>query len=152
MHAAVMFRRNAVTEFRYDTSLKASEDYDIYLRIARKHPVRHHTYSIAMYRKHETNMSCNIPMMLKWTLLVLNRQREHVQTSKEKRCLRQGIAFWKKYYASELYTQIRTTYQPPATKAESIAILKQYSHLLYVKFLLAEIVNPSKVNVKPALA
>ena len=97
-------------------------------------------------------MSGNIPLMLKYTLLVLNRQRKTLQSKKEKRCIEKGVAFWKKYYASELYTQLRTTYQSPDCKSESIIILKQYSRTLYLKYLIAEIVNPSKMHLKPVLA
>jgi glycosyltransferase involved in cell wall biosynthesis len=152
MHAAVMFRRSVFKDFRYDTSLRASEDYDLYLRIARKYPVTHHTEPIAMYRKHESNMSGNIPLMLKYTLLVLNRQRKVLKNNKEKRCIEKGVKFWKKYYASELYTQLRTTYQTPETKEESIEMLKKYSRFLYAKYLVAEVINPSKVHLKPVLA
>lgn len=152
MHAAVMFRRTVFSEFRYDTSLRASEDYDLYLKIARKYPVLHHTEPIAMYRKHESNMSGNIPLMLEYTLLVLNRQKYNLKDQAEKECLKRGIAFWKHYYASALYTQLRTSYKTDEEKKRSIENLKNYSIHLFCKYHLAELINPARINAKPTLA
>src|SRR5690606_40891914 len=45
MHGAVMYPRWIFDSFRYDTSLKACEDYDLYLKIAEKHPVLYHRRS-----------------------------------------------------------------------------------------------------------
>src|SRR5688572_13575667 len=64
MHATVMYRRRVFDEFLFDVSLRACEDYDLYLNISRKHPVLHHEKNIAAYRLHTTNMSGNIPVML----------------------------------------------------------------------------------------
>lgn len=75
MHATVMYRKWVFDEFRYDTTLKASEDYDMYLRVARKYPVQHHTHTIAYYRLHDSNMSGDFRKMLQTTQLVLKRQR-----------------------------------------------------------------------------
>ena len=84
MHAAVMYRRRVFNELRFDESLRACEDYDLYFKIARKYPVVHHTKKIAAYRWHQQNMSANSAMMLKTVLEVLDRQLPLLRDNEEK--------------------------------------------------------------------
>lgn len=101
MHATVMYQRWVFDHFLYDTSLRACEDYDLYLKIARKFPVIHHTKIIAWYLIHGNNMSANKPMMLESVLHVLNRQRPFLNTEEEKRALEAGNAIWTAYYTTK---------------------------------------------------
>jgi glycosyltransferase involved in cell wall biosynthesis len=98
MHASVMFRRRVFDVFRYDTSLKACEDYDIYLKIAREFPVFHHTNKIAAYQIHDSNMSANKALMLKNVLTVLKRQKQNLNTAAELQAYKKGIDTFKNYY------------------------------------------------------
>ena len=53
MHATVAYRRAVIeAEGGFNPSLPACEDYDLYLRIARKHPVSVHDHLVAEYRQH----------------------------------------------------------------------------------------------------
>lgn len=97
MHATVMYRRSVFNEFKFDESLRACEDYDLYLKISRKHPVGHHIKRIAAYRWHQQNMSANSDMMLKTVLEVLDRQLPFLNDS-EKLALREGHKAWTDYY------------------------------------------------------
>ncbi len=98
MHATVMYRRHIFDEFLFDTNLKACEDYDLYLRIARKHPVVHHTHKLAPYRIHGNNMSSDISMMLDMVLQVHSRQERLLTTAEEKKAFQNGRRIWKEYY------------------------------------------------------
>lgn len=102
MIAAVMFRRSAFDTVQYDTSLKACEDYDVYLKVARKHKVYHHTNKIACYHIYESNMSANIPLMLHSALTVLRRQRKYLNSEKEINSYRKGISVWQNYFSKEV--------------------------------------------------
>jgi glycosyltransferase involved in cell wall biosynthesis len=102
MHATVMYQRWVFDEFRFDTTLKASEDYDLYLRITRKYPVEHHTHAIAVYRFHESNMSGDIYKMFKFTLLVLQQQKWALKTVGEKASFVKGINIWRNYYSMKM--------------------------------------------------
>jgi glycosyltransferase involved in cell wall biosynthesis len=106
MHATVMYRRWVFDEMEYDTSLKRCEDYDLYLRIARKYPVLHHTGKIAAYRLHTANMSSNIPGMLSTVLEVLERQQDRLRTPAETKAYTNGQEIWKTYYCQELYQNL----------------------------------------------
>ncbi|MGY2134536.1 glycosyltransferase [Hymenobacter sp. HD11105] len=114
MHATVMYQRWVFDEFAYDTTLRAVEDYDLYLRVAREYPVAHHTRRVAAYRRHASNMSGNIPLMLSTVLLVLRRQRQQLRSPAERQAYARGQRVWQDYYSRELYHTLR---QPSARTA-----------------------------------
>lgn len=136
MHATVMYQRWVFEEFLYDTSLKSCEDYDLYLKIARKYPVLHHTEKIAAYRLHSTNMSGNIPFMLNTVLSVLGRQKLLLKTEQEKQAFKNGHSVWKEYYSKELYLKLRRG-KAPANK-EAYTTLLKHQPLLFFKYLLTK--------------
>lgn len=100
MHGAVMYRRWVFDYFMFDETLKACEDYDLYLKITRKFPVLNHLKKIAAYRIHNTNMSGNIQLMLSNVLKVLERQKESLQTAEEQEAYENGRKIWEQYYSS----------------------------------------------------
>lgn len=120
MHAAVMYRRWVFDEFSYDVSLKACEDYDLYLKVARKYPVMHHTDLIAVYRYHTANMSANIPLMLSSVLHVLDRQQRKTLNPAEKKAYAKGQAAWKEYYSRQSVARNRPG---EATGIEGILVM-----------------------------
>ena len=123
MHATVMYRRQVFDEFSFDVSLRACEDYDLYLNVSRKYPVLHHEKNIAAYRLHSTNMSGNIPLMLKTVLKVLDRQQVNLETAAEKDAFQRGHEVWKDYYTTELLKKLSLQGASP-TEAEVKIILK----------------------------
>lgn len=100
MHATVMYQRWIFGHFKYDISLKACEDYDLYFKIAREYPVIHHTHLIAYYLIHGNNMSANKEFMLNAVLDVLSRQETKVRDIAEKNALMRGREIWKEYYST----------------------------------------------------
>ena len=101
MHATVLYAGWIFNTFRFDTSLRACEDYDMYMKISRKYPVMHRTEIAAYYRIHGSNMSGNINLMLDSVLSVLNRQEPVLRTDEEKKALVRGKKIWKEYYLSK---------------------------------------------------
>lgn len=101
MHATVLYRRAVLQKVGgFDTSLRASEDYDMYLRIARDHPIGSHDRVVAEYRRHESNMSENPERMLRSSLAVLAAQKP---TSQAERAARSdGMAFYQHGYGVPL--------------------------------------------------
>jgi glycosyltransferase involved in cell wall biosynthesis len=100
MHATVLYARWVFDKFRFDTTLRACEDYDLYMKIARQYPVLHHPDIIAYYRIHGSNMSGNTKLMLNSVLQVLNRQETHLRNEDERKALVCGRKIWKEYYGS----------------------------------------------------
>ena len=106
--AAVLYRRWVFKEFQFDTTLKACEDYHLYLSVARKYPVIHHQEKVAIYRQHNSNMSSNLLMMLQMALHVLNLQIPNLKNHQEIVAYKRGKNFWKSFYINELYKKVQT--------------------------------------------
>lgn len=98
MHAAVMFQRWVFEHVRYDETLKACEDYDLYLGIARKYPVLHHQQFIATYYFHSSGISHDYQLMIDSINIVIKKQRPFVRTAEEKSAYLEGSTQWKHYY------------------------------------------------------
>ncbi|GHA56650.1 glycosyltransferase family 2 protein [Pontibacter akesuensis] len=137
MVATVLFRRKALEEVLFDEGLKNCEDYDVFLKIARKHPVGHQTHKIAAYRYHNSNMSGNIPAMLQGVLHVLDNHRKELSAAEEERCSRDGRNVFINYYCRELYHKLRHKKTPINRQARQM--LLKYKPTLYFKFLLTQL-------------
>ncbi|MGA3223604.1 MAG: glycosyltransferase, partial [Acidobacteriaceae bacterium] len=71
MHATVLYRRDILlAEGGFDEVLRRCEDYDVYLRLARKYSVASHPDIVAEYRWHGRNMSRDTAGMLRAVLAV----------------------------------------------------------------------------------
>ncbi len=104
MHACVMYRRAALVDVGgFDQDLKACEDYDLYLRLARRHTVASHPVLVAEYRLHESNMSGDPRRMLAAVLDVLDRQHAEVRgEARFANAWRAGRRTWQDYYGARL--------------------------------------------------
>jgi SAM-dependent methyltransferase len=156
MHAAVMYQKWVFNEFRFDTKLKASEDYDLYLHVTRKYPVCHHMDLIAVYRFHDSNMSGDIYKMFKYTLLVLNRQKTLLKTTAEKKSFATGIHNWKSYYSLKMLATLPHKPTWPLTKKMLVehSIAFRHHPLPYAKYLKSKTVmllQKSKKRLKKFL-
>jgi glycosyltransferase involved in cell wall biosynthesis len=109
MHATVMYRRAALDSAGgFDTSLRACEDYDLYLRMARSFPVHSHRAIVAEYRQHDANMSKDYILMMETSLSVLRSQWKYVKGDQKRReAYKEGIRFWQDYCARGLVKQLR---------------------------------------------
>ena len=110
MHAAVMYRRDVLLQAGgFDPGLRACEDYDLYLRLARSHEVRCHDGIVAEYRWHGANMSRDVAGMLAHVLAVLRRQWPFVRHDPVlRRRFREGERIWRDYYARLFLQGLRT--------------------------------------------
>lgn len=136
MIATVMFQKWVFDFFRYDTSLKVCEDYDLYLKILRKYPAIQHSQIIAIYRMHNKNLSGNHILMLRTALMVLDRQLDLVVDDNEKNAFNTGHASWKLYYSEEMYHNlIHHLYNGKKNNKDYIKALARNNKSLYFKFM-----------------
>ena len=99
--SGVMFRRSVVDHFRADVD--GCEDWDLYLRIARKRDIYCHGEVVSQYRRHAGNTSANKERMIKSAIGVLENQLKDVSGDRalEKLCresirsLRLELAGWR---------------------------------------------------------
>jgi glycosyltransferase involved in cell wall biosynthesis len=110
MHATVAYRRSVLeAEGGFNPSLPACEDYDLYLRIARKHAVSVHDHLVAEYRQHGQNMSRDPRLMLKTVLAVLHSNKEYVDANdRYQEAYRAGVTSWREHYSQAFFEQIHT--------------------------------------------
>jgi glycosyltransferase involved in cell wall biosynthesis/SAM-dependent methyltransferase len=102
MNGTVLFDRRRLLEAGgFDVTLRRCEDYDVYLRMSRIHPVAHHRAIVAEYRRHGNNMSSNSLEMLHWVQRVLERYRPPNGAGRAAAAWRRGRAGWRFYYLWE---------------------------------------------------
>jgi glycosyltransferase involved in cell wall biosynthesis len=107
--AVAIFRRETLEEAGgFDPGVHASADYDLYLRVARRHPVAAHGAVVADYRHHAGAMSRNAAVMLRTTLAVHRRHRRHARRDpRHRRAYREGRQFWQRFFGDQLMDEIR---------------------------------------------
>jgi glycosyltransferase involved in cell wall biosynthesis len=105
MHGAVAYRRSALLQLGgFDTGLTCCEDYDVFLRLSRTHPVGTHTDLVAEYRTYEGSMSGNDKRMLSTVMALLEAQRPHVAGSPERQAaLADGGHYWFDLYGQRAF-------------------------------------------------
>jgi len=104
-----IFRREAVVSvggFRKEAGL--TEDYDLYLRVARRFPIHCHNRVVADYRLHDTN-ACNQKIdrlihSMQWTLA--DQGRAAPLDPETERVLRSGWQHWLKVLGPPLAAQV----------------------------------------------
>jgi glycosyltransferase involved in cell wall biosynthesis len=116
MHGAVMYRRSVLEETGgFDPALRRLEDYELYLRVARRYPVACHDAVAAQYRRHPGGMSRRSLPMLTTALRVLRRQRPHLRSREEEQAYREGLRFWREFYGRQLISDLRA-HAPPGRR------------------------------------
>jgi len=70
----VMFRHQAVDGFV--SAVNGAEDWELYLRISRHHAIHDHGQDVLQYRRHDANLSRNVPFMLNASLQMFHLHRE----------------------------------------------------------------------------
>lgn len=149
MIATVMWRRWLFNTYRFDTSLRACEDYELYLKISRDYPVAHHQEVIAYYFFHDANMSNNGRLMISSVLTVLERQKNNLRSAREEEALKKGIVYYKKYYSTEMYVQLLQRSPKALLKSrEEFSALLKHNPSLFVKFFSNKFYRLAKKAIK----
>ena len=93
----------------FDSSLNATADYDLYLRIARRWLIRRHGTVVAEYRQHGANMTGDAGKMLRSVLKTLRSQREYAKRDEVYwEAYKVGIRNWQSWYGTGLIDEVRT--------------------------------------------
>jgi glycosyltransferase involved in cell wall biosynthesis len=109
MLATAMFRRAAIEEGGpFDETLKSCEDWDLYLRLARRWPIAAHDGVVAEYRRHASNKSTNPERLLRYASMVLEKQRPLVRPDqRRRRAYRAGVRNWQIWLLNRLTERAR---------------------------------------------
>jgi glycosyltransferase involved in cell wall biosynthesis len=123
MHGTVLYRRDPITRAGgFQEHLPACEDYDLYLRLSRDHPIACHPEICADYYHHGQNMSADPVFMLKTALAVLKAYRSDARARGLLAEYYGGLADWKRYYVSVWAGLTRRSPTLALAKAPSLAI------------------------------
>lgn len=91
----------------FDTALKSCEDYDVFLRLARDHPITAYDSIGADYRRHRNNMTGNHIRMMQTSRLVVKR---HMAlgglTQKQRQAGARGLRFMTGYYSDAALVEV----------------------------------------------
>jgi glycosyltransferase involved in cell wall biosynthesis len=130
----VMHRRStfeAVGGFR--PRFAAVEDYDLYLRLARRYPVHNHGKLVARYRRHAENMSGNARVMLAGVVRLLEQERQMLRDPELRVACRDGIANLRDYWGDKVVSQLRAAARGGRWRAagrEAASLLRYHPALL----------------------
>ena len=107
MHGTVMYRRERLIEIgAFDESLRRCEDYDVYLRMAKRYAIAGYADLVAAYRQHGENMSADYGAMMRAALDVHARYRpDSAAGPAALKAWRDGRRSWREYYGQELASQ-----------------------------------------------
>jgi glycosyltransferase involved in cell wall biosynthesis len=98
-----LFRRDCLLAVNgFDEKLRRAEDYDLYLRMARKYLIGSHPEIVGEYRRHDKNVSNDSAALLKATLLILNLHEAPSLSDAHRAALRDGRIFYRNLYNSRM--------------------------------------------------
>jgi glycosyltransferase involved in cell wall biosynthesis len=90
--SSVLYRRSVLEEVGgFDSGLALGDDYDLYLRIARRFPIHCHGRVVTEYRRHTASLTRDPLATMRGELGALRRQRGVVRGSREAGARRRGI-------------------------------------------------------------
>lgn len=126
-HSGVMYRRDVlVEEGGFEEKLRSCEDYDVYLRIARKHPIVSHREIVAEYRKHGDNMTGDAVGMLANALWALDRQAPFAASYPGgAEALAAGRRRWRAYYALRMLKSAARMLKRPGRRAAGLSLVRR---------------------------
>jgi glycosyltransferase involved in cell wall biosynthesis len=105
--AAVMYQRTMLEYVGgFDTSVSPSADYDLYLRLTREYSVYQHGEVVAEYRRHGTNMTRDLALMLEAESTVLRRQRKYMRGRNQYKAYKAGISHSQQHFGEPLVAEM----------------------------------------------
>lgn len=102
-----LFRSSALREVAGFREYQSAEDLDLYLRIAKRHPILVHDNCVVLYRRHANNHSSNVGRMLAATLSVLSHHNANLQGNDQVyAALEEGRRHWIKLFGPRLPKEV----------------------------------------------
>jgi glycosyltransferase involved in cell wall biosynthesis len=114
---AALYRRRALEAVGgFSTACAGAEDYEMYLRLARRFPISQHDATVVQAVVHDANMQRDFALMLRATVVVLRGERAHVRAHPAYRhAYRQGLRAWRETFGVDLARQAVRELRSPAS-------------------------------------
>ena len=122
---SVLHRRSALElSGLFDERVQGAEDYELYLRTARRSPVITHDTPVAEYRLHDANISGDAERMFMVSLDVLKMELPYVQGDREKlRRHRRGVRFVQRQFGRRLTRELIGNRQQTEDNRRKLGVL-----------------------------
>lgn len=106
--STAIFRRDVFEAVAgFDSLIVGAEDYDLYLRIARRFSIFGYDEIVAEYRQHDTSMTRDNAQMLKACYAVMRKQRRSVRRNKEwEEAYQAGMSTCRRLWGERLVSQV----------------------------------------------
>lgn len=103
-----MFRRDVFGAVgMFDTELMAAEDYDLYLRVARRFPIGSHDVVVAEYRRHGAAMTDDPFRMFEAMVRVMRKQDPFTRDRPDYfHAQLAGLDHWREFYGTPAAKQL----------------------------------------------
>jgi hypothetical protein len=126
MIAAAMCRRDLLLAAGgFDEGFRLAEDYELYLRLVRDHPVACHGEVVAEYRKHGQNISDDAPRMLAAALAALDRQSGFAAAYPGGAAgLAAGRRAWRAFFALRAWKGAARALAHPGRRGDALRLLR----------------------------
>jgi len=133
--SSVLFRKSALLQVGgFDQTLALGDDYDLYLRIARLHPLACHGQVVTEYRRHSQSLTGDPAATMRGELGALRRQRRQVRGKRESAARRQGIRRSRRIHGGEMGEALRRQLQERqwvAAARTALSLLRGYPRGLF---------------------
>jgi cellulose synthase/poly-beta-1,6-N-acetylglucosamine synthase-like glycosyltransferase len=105
--SSLVSRRAALVEVGgFNEGLVAGDDYELYLKLARRQPIFCHDSVVTEYRRHGSNTTRNSALVLTSQLQVLRGQRSQLRDRREREAQRAGIRNTRAEHGGALAEQV----------------------------------------------
>jgi len=100
-----MFRRDVIARVGgFRVGMRACQDQELYLRIARQYPIYCHHEVVAEYRRHESQLTGNAARMLRMSMIMLRWQRPYIRGKPQyEEAYRSGVQFRQRLYGGTIF-------------------------------------------------
>ncbi|CAN5851689.1 hypothetical protein BH18ACI4_BH18ACI4_23130 [soil metagenome] len=145
--STAMFRRGIFeSEGGFDPLLAGAEDYDLYLRIAKKFLLFGYEEIVAEYRRHDANRTGDNAQMLKACVAALRKQKGYVRGNPDwKKAYQDGMNHWRRLWGERLVSQIWSRFKEGREWKHSVRdviMLMHYGPDVFPRLLARKITRP----------
>lgn len=105
--SSLVHRRSALEAVgAFNADLAAGDDYELYLKLARRYPIYCHDTVVTDYRRHGSNTTRDAGVVLTSQLQVLERQRSQLRDRRERAACRMGMRNTRAEHGGALVEQL----------------------------------------------
>lgn len=128
--SSLIYRRSALEAVgAFDASLAAADDYDVYLKLARRYPLYCHDTIVTDYRRHGSNTTRDAGVVLASQLEVLRRQRARLRDRRERTARRAGMKHTRTEHGGALAVQLAADWRAgrPRRSMRALRVLARHN-------------------------